>query len=524
METAVFAQWAADFASRYGETIQFYIIWDEPNLTSHWGNQPVNPDEYGALLSASATAIRTADSDAVIVAAPLAPTVETGPTNLADHLFLQQLYETDAATAFDIVAAKPYGFDSPPNNRTVDNETLNFSRLILLREVMEQNGDNHKAIWAGNWGWNSLPANWAGNPSIWGDVTAAEQADYTIIALERAAQEWPWLGIAFLENWEPDAAEDDPRWGFSVANRETAVALKTYLTQNNPAVAQPGFHLAQPNNPAQLYEGNWEFSPEFGADIGQQPDDVLLGDKVTFTFEGTDLGLRVRRANFRARFYITIDGQPANALPRDENGSMLILTAPTKTDDYIAIEPVAQNLRPGIHTAEIVASRGWDQWALNGFSVGHQPTNLGYRWGLGALIGLLSISIIFAIRNFRQAKWGYWFRERREQFSKLEASWQFGITGRHRHTCSVRWLVHLGRAAWRRLPSFRGWQSTRSHRRCRLYFLRYPHLHHLYRRSCAAFCAALLEARLGIGPHRILLSVLRSAATQTHPKLPLLTH
>ncbi|MCA9946861.1 MAG: hypothetical protein KC449_25445, partial [Anaerolineales bacterium] len=255
VETAVFAQWAAEFATRYGDNIQFYIIWDEPNLASHWGNQPVNPDDYGALLSAAASAIRTADSDAAIVAAPLAPTVETGPDNLADHLFLQQLYETDAATAFDIAAAKPYGFEALADDRTVANESLNFSRLILLREVMVRNGDAHKAIWAGNWGWNSLPASWPGEPSIWGDVTAVQKAEYTVAALERAQREWPWLGVAFLENWQPDAPANDPRWGFSIAGTETAVSLQTTLATQNTAVAQPGFHLAQPNNPAQIFEG-----------------------------------------------------------------------------------------------------------------------------------------------------------------------------------------------------------------------------------------------------------------------------
>ena len=430
VDTAVFAQWATEFANRYSDRygVQFYIIWDEPNLTSHWGNQPVNPDEYGALLSAAANAVRQADSDAVIVAAPLAPTVETGPDNLADHLFLQQLYETDAAAAFDIVAAKPYGFNSPPDDRAVDNETLNFSRIILLRDVMERNDDSGKAIWAGNWGWNSLPADWNSSPSIWGEVSAEEQAAFTVAALERARLEWPWLGVVFLENWEPDAPDDDPRWGFSVAGTETAVSLQTYLQNQNPAVAQPGFHLASPDNPAQTYEGNWEFSPEFGADIGQQPDDVLLGDKVTFTFYGTDLGLRVRRANFRARFYITIDGRPANALPQDENGTMLILTAPTKTDDYIATEWVAQNLQPGIHTAEIVASRGWDQWALNGFSVGYRPPDGWYRWGMWLLGGVVVFSLITAMRIRRHAQWLDWLHHQRQRFTTLDASWQLGIT------------------------------------------------------------------------------------------------
>ncbi len=428
VNTAVFAQWTAEFAARYGDVVQFYIIWDEPNLVSHWGRQPPNPDAYGALLSAAASAIRAADGDAVIVAAPLAPTVETGPNNLADHLFLQQLYETDAATAFDIVAAKPYGFDRPPDDRTVANETLNFSRAILLREVMVRNGDGHKAIWAGNWGWNSLPANWPGAPSIWGEVTAAQQTNYTIAALERARLEWPWLGVAFLENWEPNAPADDPRWGFSAAGSETAESLQTYLAEQNTAVAQPGFHLAQPNHPAQVYEGGWEFSPEFGADIGQQPDDVLLGDKVTFTFYGTDLGLRVRRADFRARFYITIDGQPANALPRDEHGAMLILTSAVKSDDYIATEWVARNLPPGVHTAEIVASRGWDQWALHGFGVGYQPPEAWTRWGMGLLAVTAVLSLILAIRIGRQASWPDWFRRQRQRFVALNTSWQLGVT------------------------------------------------------------------------------------------------
>ncbi|MCB8946807.1 MAG: O-antigen ligase family protein [Ardenticatenaceae bacterium] len=376
----------------------------------------------------AASAIRTADSDAAIVAAPLAPTVETGPDNLADHLFLQQLYETNAANAFDIAAAKPYGFNSPPGDRTVANETLNFSRLILLREVMLRNGDGHKAVWVGNWGWNSLPADWQGAPSIWGEVTAAQQAAYTIAALDRARLEWPWLGVAFLENWQPDASPDEPRWGFSVKGSEVATALQTTLAEQNTAVAQPGFHLAQANDPAQIYEGNWEFSPEFGADIGQQPDNVLLGDKVTFTFYGTDLGLRVRRANFRARFYITIDGQPANALPRDENGAMLILTSAVKSDDYIATEPVARNLTSGVHTAQIIASRGWDQWALNGFSVGYQPPDVWSRWGIWVLLGTAVLSLIMAIRINRRANWPDWFRSQRQRFAALNTSWQLAVT------------------------------------------------------------------------------------------------
>src|SRR5690606_25507104 len=57
-DVTAFASWAGEFAKRYGDSLTHYIIWDEPNLTSHWGGEPANPAEYAALLSAAADAIR----------------------------------------------------------------------------------------------------------------------------------------------------------------------------------------------------------------------------------------------------------------------------------------------------------------------------------------------------------------------------------------------------------------------------------------------------------------------------------
>ncbi|MCB8983119.1 MAG: O-antigen ligase family protein [Ardenticatenaceae bacterium] len=431
-DPAAFAAWAGEFAAHYGDQIQHYIIWDEPNLTSHWGNQPVNAAEYAALLTAASAAIRASDGTAVIVAAPLAPTVETGPQNLADPLYLQQLYEEGAANAFDVAAGKPYGFDSPPDDRRVDNSVLNFSRFILLREVMERNGDGDKALWAGNWGWNSLPADWTGDPSVWGQTTAQQQADWTTAALRRAQTEWPWAGVLFLENWEPAAPADDARWGFSVKERLGTGDWRLEADQSpvpslqSAPIALPGFHFATPDDPAQVYEGGWRFSPEFGADISQTVEGEPP-DRVTFTFWGTDAGLRVRRANFRARLYVTIDGRPANALPRDENGAALVLTAPDPAEDYIALEPVATGLEPGVHVMEVVASRGWDQWALNGFSVGYFPPQADFTTAYW-LLGITAVlSLIASFYFARRARWGGWLREKSAWYGRFSSGVQIGL-------------------------------------------------------------------------------------------------
>jgi O-antigen ligase len=419
-DPAHFAAWAGQFAGRYGDHLTYYIIWDEPNLASQWGWRPVNPVEYGALLTAAGRAIRTADAGAVIVLAPLAPTIETGPMNLADPLYLQALYDAGAGTAFDVAAGKPYGFDSDPTDRRVDGHRLNFSRAILLREVMERNGDGGKAIWAGNWGWNSLPPGWTGPPSIWGQVDEQTQAERTAAALERARREWPWHGVLFLENWQANAPPDDPRWGFSVAGRATETTLRQQVVAD---LAYPGFHLARPDDPAQTYEGGWRFSPEFGADISQ-----ASGDSVTLRFWGTDVGLRVRRADYRARLYVTVDGRPANALPHDEHGATLVLTAPDANEDWLSIEPVAGNLEPGPHTLTVAAHMGWDQWALQGFAVGYRPPSSPYRWGLPLLLGLAVVSFLLAIRIGWRADWGPWGRWLEQRYRQLDEQGQLGLT------------------------------------------------------------------------------------------------
>ena len=393
----LFAAWAGDFATRYGSQIRYYFIWDEPNLSSHWGLQPVNAVEYSALLSASARAIRAADSDAVIVAAPLAPTSETGPANLSDVLYLRELYAAGAQDFFDVAAGKPYGFNSGPYDRTLGLDELNFSRAILLREVMQEHGDGNKALFAGNWGWNSLPADWPGSQSIWGQVDAQTRVTYTGEALQRASREWPWMGLMFLESWRAPGPTVDPRHGFDVANSPLEEALRDLLLK--PDLAYPGFHLALPNGPGQDYEGSWRFSPQFGADISQ------TGDALTYRFWGTAAGLRVRRADYRARLYVTVDGEPAPELPNDSVGAALVLTAPDPNEDYLEIIPIAQDLRAGPHVMTVEAYRGWDQWALNGFSIGYAPDDTTTRATVAILLFGAAIVALAGIQDLRRVSW-----------------------------------------------------------------------------------------------------------------------
>ncbi len=393
-----FAAFARAFAARYGAQVDHYQIWDEPNLAAHWGGGPVNPPAYADLLARTARAIRAADPDARILLAGLAPTVETGPHNLSDARYLAQLYQAGVAPYFDIVTGKPYGFDTGPDDRRADESVLNFSRLLLLRDVMIARGDANKAIWASHWGWNALPLGWTGAPSVWGQTGEATQATRTIAALERASAEWPWAGALILEHFQPATPLDNPRWGFALVGQD-GIPRPTYDAVAAWAAALPdaapvGGYLA--DNPWASYKGDWRVGP-LGADVGSD------GDRATFHFEGPAIALTVRRGPYRAFLYVTVDGEPANGLPCDKTGRAYIVlydNAPA-----VATVPLATGLPPGPHTVEVVVEGGQGQWALVDWRVGAAPIRDGHVWKLAGLAASGLILAALLIRDTRRVNW-----------------------------------------------------------------------------------------------------------------------
>ena len=382
VSTADFAEFARQFAGRYGTRIEVYQIWDEPNILLGWGGEPPSPAGYAALLQAGYTAIHAADPAATVITAALAPTTETGPDNLSDLIFLQQLYDLGAGAFFDGAAGKPYGFYTGPDDRQADPLVLNFSRFALLRQVMVRNGDSHKLLWGGNFGWNV-------RPSPWGQTSPETQVSDTLAALQRAQTEWPWTGVLALENLQPGLPPDDAHWGFALvdaAGRPSPLLQAINARYAAPVPLGPGNYGAQ--NPAVTYTGAWQFS-QLGADI---PQDYTTA-RLTISFQGSDLALTVRRAEYRGYLYVTVDGQPANRLPRDAGGAYLVLTSPEQGVPQVVSIPVASGLDPTqAHTAVITPDRGWGQWAFAGFSVGDTLPELPFAGWLAALALLAILS------------------------------------------------------------------------------------------------------------------------------------
>ncbi len=424
----VYAAWAGAVAERYGDRITYFQIWHNPNLADSWGGK-ADPGDYTAMLAAAADAIRAAEPGARIVLGSLAPTVEVGGTdggpaegqlNYAEDLFLDLLYDAGAGPYFDVVAAQPYGFFTGPDDRYVSQDTLNFSRVILIREALVAHGDAGKAVWAADFGWNSKPADWPGPTSIWGSVDETTQAQYTAEALARVDREWPWMGLmcinglqprpagpALAEGVVPDAEEN---WGFALIGppapgtgshgvgpgepRPVYDAVRAWATQ--PAVA--GVGVTRADTSLAEFEGAWTLGPQ-GADIGTS------GDRVRLTFDGTDVALTVRRGAYRAFLFVTVDGKPAPALPRDREGrAYVVLYDPASS---VVTVPLATGLAPGQHTVEVVADRGWGQWALADWRVFDAPPGrAAVGWGYGVFGALAAVGLVVGGWSGRRTDWG----------------------------------------------------------------------------------------------------------------------
>lgn len=333
--------------SRYRSKIRFYQLWNEPNIYPEWGDQPVNAGDYARLLKLGYVRAKAVDPDSVIITAGLAQTTETGPRNVSDLIFLQQMYDAGARGNFDILGVQDYGLFTGPGDRRVDPQRTNFSRPVLIREIMVKNGDAGKPIWAMEVGWNAVPESFSEAP--FGRVTQAQQAEYAVQAYRRAADEWPWMGV--MSYWffkrADDHEKDQPLYYFSLFDPDFTPhpvysALKSYLS--SARFLGSGYH---PSDDWVLdFAGAWHSRPgDSGAadplEVGQP------GDSVSFKFHGTDLQLALEQNPYGGLVDVAVDGAPARPVDLRDTDA-----------ESQATVTIARGLGGGEHNAMITVKRG----------------------------------------------------------------------------------------------------------------------------------------------------------------------
>jgi hypothetical protein len=352
-----YGDFVAAVVGRYRGKIRYYQIWNEPNLAFEWGNQDVSAAAYARLLQVAYTRAKAADPDCVIIAGALAPTIDPGPHNRSDVLFLEEMYRDGAAGYFDVLSTMAYGLRSGPDDRRIADQDVNFSRPILLREIMVRHGDAAKPIWLSEMGWNALPPGFPETPR-YGRVSEAQQARYTVRGLQRIQAEWPWVGVTFLwylrqpGNWQASQQEYyfrlvDPDFTL----RPLYEAVKAYATR--PPVLAPGYHPA--SHWAIQTQGTWRAVADAQGVGAYRLGEV--GAALSFAFQGTDLDLVVGDDR-PGVLQVTIDGAAAGvSLRRDAAGRAVLDLAGAGGSGQRRF-PLARGLPDGEHNVTITVVDG----------------------------------------------------------------------------------------------------------------------------------------------------------------------
>ncbi len=232
------SQWrafCAAVAERYQGRVSAYQIWNEPNLSREWGDQPPDAARYVELLAACSSAIREADRAAVLISAGLAPTGTNNDHALPDDVYFDQLYRRGFQRYIDVVGVHAPGYAPPeigPDDEEAQQRWFTFRRVEDLRKIMLNYGDEARQMAILEFGYTIDRL----NPAYqWFGVTEKQQAEYLERAYEYVIANWrPWVGLMVLiylpdPGWQPT---DEEYW-WSILEPDGSGPRPAYITVAN---------------------------------------------------------------------------------------------------------------------------------------------------------------------------------------------------------------------------------------------------------------------------------------------------
>jgi polysaccharide biosynthesis protein PslG len=209
---SAYAAYAGAVAARYGgKGVNYFEIWNEPNLSEFWAPAPDAAD-YTAILKAAYAAIKAADPSAIVLSGGLAPAGNTS-SSVDPRTYLQDMYSDGAGGSFDGLGDHPYSFPTAPDDVESYSGWSQMSQTSpSLRSIMDANGDSGKKIWITEYG-----APTSGPDSIGDSGQSTELAQ--AISLVRSAS---WVGSFYIYTWADISSLSAQDNGYGLLNEDNS--------------------------------------------------------------------------------------------------------------------------------------------------------------------------------------------------------------------------------------------------------------------------------------------------------------
>ncbi len=218
-DPGTYAAFVGAVAGKYcGSSLKAIEVWNEQNLHYEWGNKPLNPGEYVALLAPAYAAIKGACPSMTVLSGALTPAGNNMPLAMDDFTYLEGMMQAGANNYLDGIGAHPSGYNVPPSatadtacdaivasgnsfNGACDSPHHSWSFRSTMegyRNIANVYGASNKLIWPTEFGW---AAGGAFHPAYKyaDDNSYEEQAAWTVEAYTMM-RNWGWVGPAFLWN------------------------------------------------------------------------------------------------------------------------------------------------------------------------------------------------------------------------------------------------------------------------------------------------------------------------------------
>ena len=313
-----YINFVAAVGERYRGRITHYQIWNEPNIYPEWGNRDVNALDYTEMLCRSYEILKAIDPEIVVVSGAIAPTVSMDFTNLNDFIYLEVMFNAGAGACFDVLAMQGYGLNSGPTDRRLRATTVNYNRVLHIRDLMVNHGLAEKPIWISEAAWNPVPPE---VPDIsgretFGVVTEEQAARYMVRAYERQQEEWPYTGVMFYWFFKRASdTESNQSWYYFRLTEPNFTplpiydALRDYTSTLTPTLYRGG-HQADDHWAVALAD-----DAETVTAAGAQFNDATQTDSAVFVADGTQVAVRWQGGpltlQWDERNTITLDDNPA---------------------------------------------------------------------------------------------------------------------------------------------------------------------------------------------------------------------
>ncbi len=319
-DPALITAFTSELTGRYPESAPFIQVWDRPNVGDNWGGQAATGFEFAPYLEAAWRGAKAGSAEARVVSPELALLAD-GIGAQGDLAFIQDLYDSNAESYFDLLGMALDGGMFSPDDRRVDPDRPNVSRAILTRELMLDNGDAATPVWATSFGW-----------AVSNSVNPDEQAEFVVRGMARSWSEWPWMGL--MVQWAFIAPAGSDRVAYAVVDANGSatplyVRLSSEAFRNRTTIAHTGF---APMDAQSISDsGNWEDQPLEGRSFRTTRQ---VDASTTIEFEGTGLIAYVRSGPEVGNFTIDVDGDVVSGGAGESGDEWNLSSGFGETEDF----------------------------------------------------------------------------------------------------------------------------------------------------------------------------------------------